>query len=80
MTPEARAAHLRLSTTLPSRRHEWQCGETRVEWGHKRTPSQREAMAKELKEMQAAGMTRKQMRDASGCTYRTIGRLLAGPQ
>lgn len=80
MTPEARAAHLRLSSTLPSRRHEWQCAETRVAWGHKRTPKQIDSITKELKEMEAAGMTRKQMRDATGCTYRTIGRLLGPAQ
>lgn len=76
MTREALAVHLRLSSELPSRRHEWQPINAPIPWGNgiknQRTPKEKAAMRARLLEMQAQGRTRREMREEFGCTGRTI--------
>jgi DNA invertase Pin-like site-specific DNA recombinase len=68
----AQAAHLNLMAALreKTRTHEWQ--PYGIEQGHKRTPEEDAELRKRLREMEAKGLTRRQMASECGCTHRTV--------
>lgn len=73
MSP-ALAAHLRLSTELPSRFHTWTPTGRAV--GHKRSKLENDVLRRKLKEMEAEGRSRDEMRAAFGLGGKTIVKLL----
>lgn len=75
---EAMRVHLRLSSTLPSRRHEWVAPNLTVEQGCKRSENEEAALKRELRECEANGMSRREMREKYRLGDRTIQKLL-GP-
>lgn len=75
---QAQIAHLKLMAELreKTRTHEWQpCG---IEQGYKRTPEEDAELRKRLRDMEARGLTRRQMAYECGCTNKTIAKNL-GP-
>jgi hypothetical protein len=74
VTPKLREAHLRLSSTLPSRRHEWT--PVRGIWGIKRTQEQNDELRAKLLEARAQGRTREQMKATFNISQHTIDKLI----
>lgn len=72
-TPAQRAA-FRLASSLPKKTHHWQ--PTIVQWGIKRTAAERDQLATQLREAEAAGMTRQQMKAAFRISQHTIEDIL----
>lgn len=70
MSPQAKLAHMRLLSSLPSRTHQWQ--PITREWGYKRAASDEAEFKKRLLKLQALGWTRKEMMAEYGCTSKTI--------
>lgn len=75
MTPAARAAHLRLLSTLPCRTHEWQRPK-HIQAGMKRTRVERERLRQALLAMHARGATIKEMKAEYSVAGKTIHKLI----
>lgn len=70
MTDEQRRVHLRLISTLTVRSHFWE--PTTTVWGFKRTHDQDAALGAKLRQLEAAGYNRNDMKIKIGCSCQTI--------